>query len=72
LAPSETTWMKLAIGWADLDSALPGASLSIPEDIDPGGIISFWYRCTVPPGTPDQLKQDLALIIDGMSFPVIL
>jgi len=71
VVPSETSWMKLATLWADLDSATPGGDLSVSSDLAPGEIFSFWYRCTVPPGTSEQRKQDLALKIAGESWPVI-
>jgi len=33
--------------------------------------LSFWRRCTVPPGTPVQNKTDLKLRLTGTENPIL-
>ncbi len=65
----ESGWCKLALTQADLDTATPGAELTLGDkthDIT----LSFWRRFTVPVGTPVQNKTDLKLRIMGTEAPV--
>jgi len=66
----ESGWYALAPTQADLDTAVPGGPLNLgdkPHDTT----ISFWRRCTVPPGTPVQNKTDLKLRITGTENPIL-
>lgn len=65
----ESDWYRLALTQAELDTATPGAPLSLgdkPHDVT----LSFWRRCTVPPGTAVQNKTDLKLRITGTENPI--
>ena len=66
----ESGWYALAATQADLDTAVPGDPLNLgdkPHDTT----ISFWRRCTVPPGTAVQNKTDLKLRITGTENPIL-
>lgn len=66
----ESDWYRLALTQAELDTATPGAPLSLgdkPHDVT----LSFWRRCTVPPGTAVQNKTDLKLRITGTENPIL-
>lgn len=66
----ESGWYALAPTQADLDTAVPGDPLNLgdkPHDTT----ISFWRRCTVPPGTAVQNKTDLKLRITGTENPIL-
>ncbi len=66
----ESDWYRLALTQAELDTATPGAPLNLgdkPHDIT----LSFWRRCTVPPGTAVQNKTDLKLRITGTENPIL-
>jgi len=66
----ESGWYALAPTQADLDTAVPGDPLNLgdkPHDTP----ISFWRRCTVPPGTAVQNKTDLKLRITGTENPIL-
>ncbi|MCL5102742.1 MAG: hypothetical protein M1133_01330 [Armatimonadetes bacterium] len=65
----ESSWCKVALTQAELDTATPGAELALGDkahDIT----LSFWRRFTVPAGTPVQNKTDLKLRITGTEAPV--
>ena len=66
----ESDWYRLALTQAELDTATPGAPLNLgdkPHDVT----LSFWRRCTVPPGTAVQNKTDLKLRITGTENPIL-
>jgi len=66
----ESDWYRLALSQAELDTATPGAPLNLgdkPHDVT----LSFWRRCTVPPGTAVQNKTDLKLRITGTENPIL-
>ena len=66
----ESGWYALAATQPDLDAAVPGDPLNLgdkPHDTT----ISFWRRCTVPPGTAVQNKTDLKLRITGTENPIL-
>ena len=66
----ESDWYVLALTQAGLDTAVGGAPLNLGEkafDVT----LSFWRRCTVPPGTPVQNKTDLKLRLTGTENPIL-
>jgi len=66
----ESDWYALALTQAELDTATPGTPLNLgdkPHNVT----VSFWRRCTVPPGTPVQNKTDLKLRVTGTENPVL-
>ena len=65
----ESGWCRLALTQADLDTATPGAELTLGDKAH-DLTISFWRRFTVPAGTPVQNKTDLKLRIMGTEAPV--
>jgi len=66
----ESAWYALAPTQAELDAATPGAPLNL-GDKDHNVTVSFWRRCSVPPGTPVQNKTDLKLRVTGTENPVL-
>lgn len=67
---NESTWCRLATIQADLDSATPGAQLTLGDK--PHAIkLSFWRRMSVPAGTPVQNKTDVKLRILGTEYPIL-
>ena len=65
----ESEWCKVALAQAELDTAVPGAELSLGDKAH-DVTLSFWRRFTVPAGTPVQNKTDLKLRITGVEAPV--
>ena len=65
----ESSWGKLALTQAELDTATPGAELVLGDKVH-NVTLSFWRRFTVPTGTPVQNKTDLKLRIMGTEAPV--
>jgi len=66
----ESDWYVLAVTEAELDTATPGASLNLGDK--PHNVaVSFWRRCSVPPGTPVRNKTDLKLRVTGTENPVL-
>ncbi len=66
----ESDWYVLALTQEGLDTAVGGAPLNLGEkafDVT----LSFWRRCTVPPGTPVQNKTDLKLRLTGTENPIL-
>lgn len=66
----ESTWCRLALAQADLDSATPGAQLILGDKAH-ATKLSFWRRISVPAGTPVQNKTDVKLRILGTEFPIL-
>ncbi|MCL4500039.1 MAG: hypothetical protein M1335_07365 [Chloroflexi bacterium] len=64
----ESGWCRLALAQADLDTATPGAELTLGDKAH-DVTLSFWRRFTVPAGTPVQNKTDLKLRITGTEAP---
>ncbi len=65
----ESSWCRLALTQAELDTATPGAELTLGDKAH-DVMLSFWRRFTVPAGTPVQNKTDLKLRITGTEAPV--
>ncbi len=65
----ESGWCRLALTQADLDTATPGAELTLGDKAH-DVTLSLWRRFTVPAGTPVQNKTDLKLRITGVEAPV--
>ena len=65
----ESGWCRVAVTQAELDTAVPGAELSLGDKAH-NVTLSFWRRFTVPAGTPVQNKTDLKLRITGVEAPV--
>ena len=65
----ESGWCKLALTQAELDTATPGAELTLGDKAH-SATLSFWRRFTVPVGIPVQNKTDLKLRITGVEAPV--
>jgi hypothetical protein len=65
----ESGWCTLALTQAELDSATPGAELTLGDKAH-DLTLSFWRRFSVPPGTPVQNKTDIKLRITGTEAPV--
>jgi hypothetical protein len=65
----EGTWYQLALTQTELAAAVPGEPLPL-ADKTYQQTLSFWRRCTVPPGTPVQNKTDLRLRVGGVEHPV--
>ncbi len=65
----ESGWCRLALTQAGLDTATPGAELTLGDKAH-DVTLSFWRRFTVPAGTPVQNKTDLKLRIMGTEAPV--
>ena len=65
----ESDWCKVALAQAELDTAVPGAELTLGDKAH-DVTLSFWRRFTVPAGTPVQNKTDLKLRITGVEAPV--
>ena len=66
----ESDWYALAAAQDGLDAATPGAALSLGDKAH-DLTLSFWRRCTVPPGTPVQNKLDLKLRLTGTEAPIV-
>ena len=65
----ESGWCKLALTQVELDTATPGAEISLGDKAH-NVTLSFWRRFTVPADTPVQNKTDLKLRITGVEAPV--
>jgi len=65
----ESDWCKVALAQAELDTAVPGAELTLGDKAH-DVTLSFWRRFTVPAGTQVQNKTDLKLRITGVEAPV--
>jgi len=66
----ESDWYVLALTQAGLDTAVGGAPLNLGDKAH-DVTLSFWRRCTVPPGTPVQNKTDLKLRLTGTENPIL-
>ena len=66
----ESDWYALALTQAGLDTAVEGAPLNMGDNAH-DVTLSFWRRCTVPPGTPVQNKTDLKLRLTGTENPIL-
>ena len=66
----ESDWYALALTQAGLDTAVEGAPLNLGDKAH-DVTLSFWRRCTVPPGTPVQNKTDLKLRLTGTENPIL-
>jgi hypothetical protein len=67
---NESGWYRLALTQSGLDTAIPGAPLNL-GDKSHDQTLTFWRRCTVPPGTPVQNKLDLKLRLTGTEAPIL-
>lgn len=65
----ESGWCKVALTQAELDTATPGAELTLGDKAH-NATLSFWRRFSVPAGTPVQNKTDLKIRITGVEAPV--
>lgn len=65
----ESTWCKVALTQLELDTATPGAELTLGDKAH-NATLSFWRRFSVPAGTPVQNKTDLKIRITGVEAPV--
>lgn len=65
----ESNWCKVALTQLELDTATPGAELTL-GDKSHNATLSFWRRFSVPAGTPVQNKTDLKIRITGVEAPV--
>ena len=65
----ESNWCKVALTQVELDTATPGAEISLGDKAH-NLTLSFWRRFTVPASTPVQNKTDLKLRITGVEAPV--
>lgn len=65
----ESTWCKLALTQVELDTATPGAELTLGDKAH-SVTLSFWRRFIVPIGTPVQNKTDIKIRIIGTEAPV--
>ncbi len=66
----ESAWYRLALTQSGLDTATPGAPLNLGDKTH-DQTLTFWRRCTVPPGTPVQNKLDLHLRLTGTEAPIL-
>lgn len=60
----ETAWCILAKTREELETSIPGSSLSFDSKVY-NETLKFWRRITVPQGTPMQNKVDLKIRITG-------
>jgi len=65
----ESGWCKLALTQVELDTATPGAEISLGDKAH-NVTLPFWRRFSVPAATPVQNKTDLKLRITGVEAPV--
>lgn len=65
----ESGWCKVALTQAELETATPGAELTLGDKAH-NATLSFWRRFSVPAGTPVQNKTDLKIRITGVEAPV--
>jgi len=65
----ESNWCKVALTQVELDTATPGAEISLGDKAH-NVTLSFWRRFSVPAATPVQNKTDLKLRITGVEAPV--
>lgn len=60
----ESSWCKLAMTQAELDTVEPGEALAL-GDKSFNATASFWRRITIPPGTSAHRKSDIKLRLSG-------
>ena len=67
--PDDTAWYSFAVSRQELNTVQPGVPLAL-ADKTYQQTLSFWRRCTVPPGTPVQNKTDLRILVTGVENPI--
>ena len=65
----ESGWYTFALTQVGLADAVPGVALQLADKAY-SEMLSFWRRCTVPPGTPVQTKTDLRMRVIGVENPI--